>query len=422
MAVGKTKFACAVAVSLVSAGFLVALSLVLGAPPPPPPPPPPGGPAGPPPAPAPVQVPGLGVPLAGLDSASLASFRSGARLFGTPANPPQGLGPVFTENSCQACHRDGAPGGSGRRLVTRIGAVVNGVFDPLLEYGGPSIQNNGIGVFHGVNFVGEVVPKQATIVAERRTIPLFGLGLVDAIPAEAIQNLASQQQSFMPLTAGQVSIVVDAATGNPSVGKFGWKAQEPTLQNFVADAMTNELGVTNPIFPSENCPQGNCALLAANPALNNPNDPNGAALQQFTFYVLCLAPPPRGPSNPSVVAGQAIFANIGCANCHTPTWETGLSPIAPLNNVTFSPFSDFLLHDMGSLGDGIVQNQAGPHQMRTAPLWGLRFEGAYLHDGRAETVAQAILAHDGQGQLSRNAFASLTAGQQAQLLAFLNSL
>jgi CxxC motif-containing protein (DUF1111 family) len=306
--------------------------------------------------------------------------------------------------------------------VTRIGTIVNGQFDPLIEYGGPAIQNNGIGLFHGVNFVGEVIPKQATIVAQRRTIPLFGLGLVDGIPAEAIQMLAGQQQIHAPLIAGQVSVVVDAATGRTSVGKFGWKAQEPTLMNFVAEAMTNELGVTNPIFSSENCPQGNCAQLAANSALANPNDPHGTALAQFMNFVMYLAPPPRGPTNANVVAGQAVFSQIGCAICHTPTWETGGSDIAALDNVSFSPYSDFLLHDMGSLGDGIVQNQAGPRQMRTAPLWGVKFESAWLHDGRAETIGAAILAHDGQGKVSRNAFVSLTAAQQSQLLAFLNSL
>ncbi len=133
-------------------------------------------------------------------------------------------------------------------------------------------------------------------------------------------------------------------------------------------------------------------------------------------------PPPPGPVGPNERAGGALFAQLGCASCHTPTLQVGPNVVAALNGVAFAPYSDFLLHDMGPLGDGIVQGSAGATQMRTAPLWGLRFEPSYLHDGRAATLQAAILAHDGQARASRNAFAAMTAGQKAQLLAFLNSL
>lgn len=346
----------------------------------------------------------------------------GQGAFLQPATPPGGLGPVFTEGACAKCHGTPAPGGSGLRLVTRIGAIVNGQFNPLTEYGGPSIQNNGIGVFNGVNFVGEVVPRQATIVAQRRTVPLFGLGLVDAVPDATFVALAQAELHGSPLTAGTPSFVTDPVTGELRVGKFGWKAQEPSVLAFAADASVNELGVTSPIFPTENCPQGNCALLAANPARTNPNDPAGQFVQTTANFITLTAPPPRGTVGPNQQAGATIFATIGCAACHVPSLVTGPNTIAVFNEVTFSPYSDFLLHDMGSLGDGIVQNQAGPSQMRTAPLWGVRFEQTYLHDGRATTLDQAIRAHAGQGLGARNNYVSLSTAQQTQLIDFLNSL
>ena len=113
---------------------------------------------------------------------------------------------------------------------------------------------------------------------------------------------------------------------------------------------------------------------------------------------------------------------IGCANCHCPSFKTGPNAIAALNNVTFFPFSDFLLHDMGSLGDGIAQAPAGQTEMRTAPLWGVRVLTTFLHDGRATTLSQAILAHAGQGKAAAKHFASLKSTDKANLLAFLNTL
>jgi CxxC motif-containing protein (DUF1111 family) len=361
-----------------------------------------------------------------LTKAELARWNVGKAAFVAPQTIPEGLGPVFNESSCVQCH--GGPqalGGSGLELTTRFGRVVNNQFDPMVAFGGPTLQSKGIGKFNGVNFVGEVVPAQATIVVHRRTIPLFGLGLIDAIPDAAILALAEHQASVSPLTAGIPSIATDPVTGESMVGKFGWKAQQPTIFDFVADAYLNELGITTPVYPTENCPQGNCALLAANPALTHPNDTDTDSISQITDFLTFNAPPtppPGGPPNPTLQAGAAIFTNIGCASCHQPTWQTGPNASPTLNKVTFAPYSDFLLHDMGSLGDGFPQGSATPTQMRTAPLWGLQFEKSFLHDGRATTVSQAIQAHAGQGAAASHNFSTLTASQKTQLLAFLNSL
>ena len=369
------------------------------------------------------------MPLAGLSPSDLATFQTGRRAFLQPANVPGGLGPVFTENACAVCHGGpNAAGASGDKLVTRFGRIVNGAYDDMVAFGGPQVQNHGIGRFNGVNFVGEVVPRQATIVAQRRTIPVFGMGLIDNVSDDALHTLAAQQRANNPATAGRVSTVVDPVSGLNRVGKFGWKAQEASLFDFAADALVNELGVTTPVFPNENCPQGNCSLLRVNPARNQPNDLDNATVQQLTAFMALLAPAPTpiggpgGPGDPKVRAGQLVFLALGCAQCHQPTLRTGPNAVAALHDVTFAPYSDFLLHDMGALGDGIVQNSAGPREMRTAPLWGLHFERSFLHDGRATNPADAITAHDGQGRASRDQFNRLSPPQKDQLMAFLNSL
>lgn len=402
--------------------LLAASSAVFGRDPKRPPGPPPAGPEGKPkrdPGPPPG---GPGDSLPGLSRDEIARFRAGRAQFLEAEDVAGGLGPVFNDRSCAACHKAAGVGGAGARLVTRFGRLVNGEYDPMTEFGGPLIQSRGIGLFNGVDFVGEVVPPAATIIAHRRTTPLFGLGLVDAVADEDLVMLSLHEAQLNPMTAGVPSTVADLGDGQSTVGRFGWKAQHATLFAFAADAYVNELGVTTPLLPNENCPQGNCALLAANPAKSQPNDDDDSAIQQLADFMTMLTPPPRGPVGPAERAGQVIFNAIGCADCHHSSLQTGASPIRALNRVSFSPYSDFLLHDMGSLGDGITQNEAGPRQMRTAPLWGLRFQPSLLHDGRTKSVEVAILAHDGQGILARRRFTALGRQQTQRLLAFLNSL
>ena len=332
-----------------------------------------------------------------------------------------GLGPVFNDVSCAACHSQAATGGGSSVLETRFGRSSHGVFDPLANLGGSLIQSNGIGQFGGTNFVEERVPRQANVVARRRTTPLFGLGLVDAVPDDTLEQIADFQQNHLSATAGRVNFVHDVASGQQRVGRFGWKCQNATLATFSGDAYVNEMGVTTPMFPDENCPQGDCSKLVDNPS-PDPNDATNDTLAQFTDFMTLLAPPPQLPLTNDAKNGATLFVQIGCANCHVPVLQTGSSPVPALSGVTFSPFSDFLLHDMGSLGDGIVQGDAGAREMRTAPLWGVRVMTSFLHDGRASTLPAAILAHDGQGKSASNRFAGLSTTQKNQLVAFLKSL
>ncbi len=349
----------------------------------------------------------LGGPVAGLAPGELARFE-------------EGLGPIFNDASCFSCHN--APmGGTNGRLETRFGRSFAGNFDPLAGLGGSLMQDHAIGAVTNAEgsytFVPEVVPRAANRSTARITTPLFGLGLVDAIPDQALMAVASRQD---PRIRGRVHMVKEIRTGRMRVGKFGWKAQVPTLFQFAGDAYLNEMGITNPQFPTESAPQGKADLLKYNPAPELNDDGEGVAL--LADFMTFLGPPPRGNTNAYTQAGERVFANIGCAGCHTMTHLTGNSPVAAMSQKVIHPYSDFLLHDMGRLGDGIVQGDAGPRDIKTPPLWGLMARPAFLHDGRAKTPEAAILAHDGQGAMARNNFAGLDFRQRQYLMAFLKSL
>ena len=357
--------------------------------------------------------------LQGITADETRQHLTGRSEFTRNRNASSGLGPVMTSVACLSCH-DGPPaqGGTTQRLETRFGRRnADGTFDPLLSLGGPLLQDEAIGTVNGVTFVPEKVPAEANVVAQRRTTPLFGLGLVDATADATFIAIAAWQNAHDPAAAGRPAMVTEIANANLRVGRFGWKAALPTLLQFNADAFLNEVGITTPLFPDENCPQGNCALLAQNPS-PGVNDPDGSALGQVNDFVRFLGPPPRGPSG----SGSATFAAIGCSFCHVQTLVTATNASAAFDRVAYHPFSDFLLHDMGPLGDGIDQGDAKGAEMRTQPLWGVAQQTRLLHDGRARTVAAAILAHDGQGKPARDRFAALSDSERRALLAFLDTL
>jgi CxxC motif-containing protein (DUF1111 family) len=364
----------------------------------------------------------VGDPLPNLTRNESTLFLAGKVGFESVESVASGLGPVFNDKACSACHNVGAIGGGNTRVTTRFGMTVNGVFDPMIDLGGSLMQSQGIGRLDGINFVAEIVPAQATVVAHRRTTPLFGLGLVDNVPDAVLEQLAQEEQIRTPQTAGRVNKVLDAASGRERAGRFGWKCQEATLLSFSGDAYVNELGVTTPMFPDENCPQGNCAPLHDPGLPAVPNEPDNDDLEGFTNFMTFLAPPPSLPMKLQAQQGAFFFVGVGCADCHMPILLTGPNPSRALDRVAFAPFSDFLLHDMGNLADGIAQSGAGTHEMRTAPLWGVRFATTFLHDGRTTTFAGAIEAHDGQARAARDRFLALSSAEQAALIAFLSTL
>jgi CxxC motif-containing protein (DUF1111 family) len=333
-----------------------------------------------------------------------------------------GLGPVFNEKSCGSCHNVGATGGTGVQFEIRAGRLVNGVFDSLVSQGGQLFQLFGVaGQIAGCNVGGEVVPSTANVRAKRRTTALFGLGLVDATPDSTFTGLASSEPSGI---RGRVNMVQNIAAGRSTVGKFGWKAQVPTLHQFSGDAYLNEMGITNPEFPTESAPQGDPSRVAACDLVPGLED-DGEDVNLFTNFMRFLAPAPTATRSAQAQAGDPLFTQVGCDGCHRRTLTSGSNAVAALSNKTYHPFSDFLLHDMGSLGDNIGdQGQAGLREMRTAPLWGIRFANPndLLHDGRAHSLNDAILMHAGQAQASRDAFNALSSTNKQNLIEFIKTL
>jgi CxxC motif-containing protein (DUF1111 family) len=377
--------------------------------PPHPPSPPPNG-----------MKPEFGDALPGLTKAQMATFLDGKDDFEDSETEAGGLGPIFNRSSCVTCHSAPATGGAGPVNVTRFGRMENGVFNPLASLGGSLQQEMEIN-----SLLHEVVPPEANVVAHRNSTPLFGLGLIEAIPDDQIlQNVRR-----MPFDGvlGKVSKVADAATGKSLIGRFGWKAQQATLLSFAGDAYLNEMGITSRLFPVENAPNGNTQLLEQYDTVADPEDVVDPAtgrgdIDRVADYMRFLGAPPRQPPTNAAAAGRSVFQNTGCAVCHVPLMITGPNKIAALNQQQAWLFSDLLLHDMGSLGDGIAQGTADVREMRTAPLWGLRASSPYLHDGRAANVDDAIKAHDGEAKASKDRYLKLSRQQVQQLIEFLMSI
>jgi len=360
----------------------------------------------------------LGDPLPGLTAAQLQLFAEGKADFEKTEDVEGGLGPIFNESSCVACHNGGATGGGSPRNVTRFGLTQEGKYDPLDSLGGSLLQDHAI-----LPDALETIPQQANTVARRNSTPVFGLGLVDAIPDEAI--LRNVRKVPVDGVKGKAVVTTDVASGKTRVGRFGWKAQQTSLLAFAADAYRNEMGVTNRFFPTENAPNGDAAKLAKSDFILDPEDAPATGLADFekaANFMKFLAPPPGLPLTPSAAAGQALFASTGCVVCHAPSLLTGPSKDPAFDRKEVRLYSDLLLHDMGTLGDGIVQAPANGREMRTAPLWGLRFSAPYLHDGRAPTADDAIVAHDGEAKAARDRYLKLTPNQKKQLADFLLSI
>ena len=401
----RSKAAATLLVAVLIFGSSLASAQQGGGGPPPPPPPPP---------------PGFGLPLPGLTGDQLAAFEDGKGDFEDVETKVSGLGPIFNRDSCAACHSVPALGGSSRVFVTRFGRVANGVFDPLASLGGSLLQERAIdpsGLEH--------VPREANVVAQRQSTPLFGLGLIEAIPDTTI--LRGVRTKPMDGVLGRASMVLDVATQKTLVGRFGWKGQQATLLSFAGDAYLNEMGITNRLFPTENAPNGNVALLKKLDTVSDPEDQvdpasGKAGIDLLADFMRFLGPPPTQPVTASNTFGAKLFLDTGCASCHTPVMFTGPSTITALNAKAVMLYSDLLLHDMGTLGDGIVQGTAGARDMKTPPLWGLRASGPYLHDGRAMIIEDAIKAHDGEAKVSKDRFQKLTRDQQALLIEFLKSI
>jgi CxxC motif-containing protein (DUF1111 family) len=412
----------------------------------------------------------LGGTLPGTDATA---FATASANFAATENNADGLGPIYNEHACGTCHQNGALGGAGQQTENRYGKLTNGVFDAMESTGGSLRQIFGIGGFNvgGLNCQSGTDANPApgaTIFASRLTTPLFGLGLVDSLPDSAFDTLASREPAGIAGVVNRVSIALanpadpSQSNGGTRVGRFGWKAGVPSLAQFAADAYLNEMGITtthcnrgsaNLTFATENranrsptnaiingCPDDQKPGIDDDFAGENNNCSGGLNqlqddVENFLFFMAHLAPPPA----PTITAGSSqdrgrtLFnsASLACSGCHRSDSDVFVSTSAggvPAG-IVFAPYSDFLLHDMGTLGDGIGNtgdSVAVTRRMRTAPLWGLHSRNKLLHDGRTTDRTVAIQAHNGgtngQGTASAVAFGALTSAQKSDLLSFLGAL
>lgn len=381
-------------------------------------------------------------PIDGLSRPQLDAFLSGDEAFDDLFTAARGLGPIFNAPSCGTCHGGDGKGHPSHNLIRfgRGDASDAARFDYLTELGGAQLQDHAI-----PGYPPEVLP--AAVATSVRSGPqVAGLGLIEAIPAEAILALADPDDRDGDGISGRANFVLapafveppgaactcagcmSTADGCRQLGRFGRKATAVTLQQQVVGAYHQDMGLTTEQHPQD---LWNPQLGApVGDGVPDPEIPAGVAAS-VVFYMHTLAPPPRrGADQPEVQGGERVFRAIGCAACHVPELRTGESPIAPLRDRPAAIYSDLLLHDMGdALADGYPEQQATGREWRTTPLWGLglvpRLLGGqefYLHDGRARTLEEAIRLHGGESQPSATRFTELSTADQRALLAFLRSL
>ena len=364
-----------------------------------------------------------GGPLPGLLPLEFSEFRLGLDDFTEVEAPDEGLGPAFNGTSCAACHNLPMIGGGGVILELRAGyRDAAGAVQGLNAEGDTLIHLLSIPT-HGCQ---AQMPADVTVLARRAPIPLFGAGLVEAIPDEALIALEDPFDRNRDGVSGRAAIVVDVASGQRRVGRFGWKAQHATLLTFGADAYRNEMGITNDVFPVEFAFGVSPERMRVCDPLPDPEDRRDPVtrrrgIDNFESFMRLLAPVTRSHVDAQTREGEAVFATIGCGSCHVPALSTGPSGNPLFHRRAVPLFSDLLLHDVGT-DDGIRQGAAEPSEIRTPALWGLRLWRPLLHDGSALTIAEAIGRHRNEGELARLGYERLSPADRESLLAFLRSL
>jgi CxxC motif-containing protein (DUF1111 family) len=425
--------------------------------------------------------PGAGAPLNGLTADEAAFFQDGlarfAEIDAVTKGANNGLGPRFNSNQCLSCHSQPNPGGSSPARNPQLEiATLNGAKNTVpwfITQNGPIREArfkrdaNGAsdGEVHdlfvitgrtdapGCNITqpgflpaGDPLTGQGgnPNIIFRIPTPIFGAGLIEAIPDSAIlANMASD--ATMKSTLGisghanaHLSGNVNRSANDGTITRFGWKAQNKSLLIFAGEAYNVEMGISNQLFPQERDETPGC-LFNATPqdTLNFKSTPNPAVLsdiEAFANFMRLLAPPTPAPATPSTKSGRSTFAKIGCSQCHTPSLTTGkmiasgssTRPSAALSNQTANLFSDLLVHHMGEgLADGITQGGAGPDEFRTAPLWGVGQRVFFLHDGRTANLVDAIRDHKSRGSEANRVierFNKLSTQEQQEIIDFLRSL
>jgi CxxC motif-containing protein (DUF1111 family) len=367
--------------------------------------------------------------------------------FDKQATIEEGLGPVYTARSCNACHGQPVSGGGSQVLH-----VIAGHLDPSGNFVGATVELGDGSALSMAQFSGFLSPRAICSDAQMRLpetgegepirssrIALSGLGdgFVEAIPDTTILAIAAGQpgQSGGQI-AGEFGIapVLDSGQVTFAVGRFGWKSGVSSLLTFAALAYLGDLGITSRFLPNE--------VVSQCDTVPDPEDAHGMppghqGIDALASFLRATKVPPRNAllaATPDAQAGSALFTQVGCAICHVPTIQTASAGTVinagtftvpqALGDKTIHPYSDFLLHDVGT-GDGTVSFLAPPstaHKLRTSPLWGVRMRNRLMHDGESRTFTEAILRHNGEATGVVTQFNNLSDTEKAQLITFLKSL
>ena len=354
--------------------------------------------------------------LPGLSPVHAAAFIRGDEAFAEVFTVSTGLGPLFNQPSCESCHP-----GDGRGSPETVFLRFSKGHDLLKKMGGPQLQDKAI---PGVPV--ENLPTGVDT-SPRVAPPVFGMGLIEAIPESALLDIADPNDLDGDGISGRFNMVPDL-DGQIVNGRFGRKANNATLLGQIAAAYRDDIGITSDFLPDESLhPLGEGISLGD--LVPDPELPS-TTVNDVLMYLRLLSPPTRGEITEQVQQGEAIFNDIGCAKCHIPSIKTGPNAIPQLNQVSVNLYSDLLLHFMGyELADNRPDYEANGGEWRTPPLWGLRLAGDplggiafYLHDGRTSDISEAIFLHGGEAELVRNRFTELPDKKRAALVAFLLSL
>ncbi len=344
-----------------------------------------------------------------------------------------GLGPVYNAQGCVECHQNPVTG-----AISQVTELRKGRFDgfTFTDPPGGSLNND-----RAINAaIQERVLGADNVVDLRSSLNILGDGFVESIPDSFFTTTRNNQINQLGVGGQIINVPVTESPGVTRIARFGWKNQHASLVSFAADAYLNEMGITSPLQPTENTHDG--ASVAAFDAVPDPEDtatpadPFGVDLGHFIRFMRSTKAPPvdsAAINTPDVVTGKSLFSAIGCNICHIPSITTApvgtvfnggkFTVTAALGDKIIHPFSDFLLHDVGT-GDGIVQNggQSTRNKMRTPPLWGLRTHSRLMHDLLSVTRNDAILRHFGEANPVINNYLNLSTNQKNQLIAYINAI
>jgi CxxC motif-containing protein (DUF1111 family) len=392
-----------------------------------------------------------GMPLPGLTSGQTAFFTEGQDAFEEVDGVANGLGPGFNSNSCASCHRFPASGGSSPATNPQMSfANSKNSIPPFITQNGPvrevryryNSDGSRDGGVHDLFTMAGRPDSPSTCnmqqpdfsrlsnLSFRIPTPTFGLGLIEAIPESTLINNLAANPGIKSLLGISGRLNVNGNDG--TITRFGWKAQNKSLQIFAGEAYNVEQGVTNPLFPQERNETPGCMINGTPEDHINFETGEHDDVGLFAAFMRFLAPPDRGLATASVTAGANTFVTVGCAVCHTPALQTGNSSVDALSGKPVPLYSDLAVHAMGpGLADDIIQGVAQGDEFRTAPLWGLGQRIFLLHDGRTTDLVEAIQDHASPrntkfGPSEANTvirrFNNLSTADQQNVLNFLRSL